>query len=68
MPSYGQHVAFAVSYASLLLLLDFAPADKEPLTNYFVQYGIDLYGAWSLQAPFCLHRIASAKTPTTEIP
>jgi hypothetical protein len=44
MPSYGQHVAFAVSYASLLLLLDFAPADKEPLTNYLVQYGIDLYG------------------------
>jgi hypothetical protein len=44
MPSYGQHVAFAVSYASLLLLLDFVPADKEPLTNYLVQYGIDLYG------------------------
>ena len=66
MPSYGQHVAFAVSYASLLLLLDFAPADKEPLTNYFVQYGIDLYGAWSLQAPFCLHRIASAKWLMTD--
>ena len=44
MPSYGQHVAFAVSYASLLLTLDFAAADKEPLTNYLVQYGIDLYG------------------------
>jgi hypothetical protein len=44
MPSYGQHVAFAVSYASLLLLLDFPAADKEPLTNYLVQYGIDLYG------------------------
>jgi hypothetical protein len=44
MPSYGQHVAFAVSYASLLLLLDFPAADKEPLTNYLAQYGIDLYG------------------------
>ena len=44
MPSYGQHVAFAVSYASLLLQLDFPAADKEPLTNYLVQYGIDLYG------------------------
>jgi hypothetical protein len=44
MPSYGQHVAFAVSYAALLLSLDFPPAQKVPLTNYLVQYGIDLYG------------------------
>jgi hypothetical protein len=44
MPSYGQHVAFAVAYASLLLTLDFPAADKETLTNYLVQYGIDLYG------------------------
>jgi hypothetical protein len=44
MPSYGQHVAFAVSYASLLLTLDFAVAEKTNLTNYLVQYGIDLFG------------------------
>ena len=44
MPSYGQHVAFANSYASLLLMLDFPAAEKVSLTNYFVQYGIDLYG------------------------
>ena len=44
MPSYGQHVAFADSYASLLLMLDFPAAEKVNLTNYFVQYGIDLYG------------------------
>lgn len=44
MPSYGQHVAFADSYASLLLMLNFATDQKINLTNYFVQYGIDLYG------------------------
>jgi hypothetical protein len=44
MPSYGQHVAFADSYASLLLMLNFPDSDKVNLTNYFVQYGIDLYG------------------------
>jgi hypothetical protein len=44
MPSYGQHVAFADSYASLLLMLNFPAAQKVNLTNYFVQYGIDLYG------------------------
>jgi hypothetical protein len=44
MPSYGQHVAFADSYASLLLTLNFTPDQKVNLTNYFVQYGIDLYG------------------------
>jgi len=44
MPSYGQHIAFADSYASLLLMLNFPAADKVNLTNYFVQYGIDLYG------------------------
>lgn len=44
MPSYGQHIAFADSYASLLLMLN-SPADQKiNLTNYFVQYGIDLYG------------------------
>ena len=44
MPSYGQHVAFADSYASLLLTLNFPADQKVALTNYFVQYGIDLYG------------------------
>lgn len=44
MPSYGQHVAFADSYAALLLMLNFPAQEKVKLTNYFVQYGIDLYG------------------------
>jgi hypothetical protein len=44
MPSYGQHIAFADSYASLLLTLNFSADQKVNLTNYFVQYGIDLYG------------------------
>jgi hypothetical protein len=44
MPSYGQHIAFADSYASLLLMLDFPADQKVNLTNYFVQYGVDLYG------------------------
>jgi hypothetical protein len=44
MPSYGQHVAFADSYVALLLELNFPADQKVNLTNYFVQYGIDLYG------------------------
>jgi len=44
MPSYGQHLAFADSYVALLLELDFSTRQKTKLTNYFVQYGIDLYG------------------------
>ncbi len=39
MPSYGQHVAFADSYAALLLMLNFPADQKVNLTNYFVQYG-----------------------------
>jgi hypothetical protein len=50
MPSYGQHIAFADSYAALLLMLNFPPEDKVNLTNYLVQYGIDLYGC--LQAGY----------------
>ena len=50
MPSYGQHIAFADSYAALLLMLNFSTEDKVNLTNYFVQYGIDLYGC--LQAGY----------------
>jgi hypothetical protein len=42
MPSYGQHVAFADSYLSLLLVLNFSAEQNVNLTNYFVQYGIDL--------------------------
>src|SRR5208337_4947875 len=44
MPSYGQHIAFADSYAGLLLMLNFPAEQKVNLTNYLVQYGIDLYG------------------------
>jgi hypothetical protein len=44
MPSYGQHIAFADSYAALLLTLNFPADEKVNLTNYLVQYGIDLYG------------------------
>ena len=44
MPSYGAHIAFADSYASLLLMLNFPANQKVKLTNYFIQYGIDLYG------------------------
>ena len=44
MPSYGMHVALADSYAALLLNLNFPAYQKINLTNYFVQYGIDLYG------------------------
>lgn len=50
MPSYGQHVAFADSYAGLLLMLNFPAGQKVNLTNYLVQYGIDLYGC--LQAGY----------------
>ncbi|HEY6388620.1 MAG TPA: Ig-like domain-containing protein [Candidatus Acidoferrum sp.] len=44
MPSYGQHIAFADSYTALLLTLNFPADQKVNLTNYLVQYGIDLYG------------------------
>jgi hypothetical protein len=44
MPSYGMHIALADAYAALLLMLDFHPQQKVNLTNYLVQYGIDLYG------------------------
>ena len=44
MPGYGAQVAAAVGFASLTLMLD-QPADqKVALTNYLVQYGIDLFG------------------------
>ena len=50
MPGYGMHIALADSYVGLLLALDFPPEWKVTLTNYFVQYGIDLFG--SLEAGY----------------
>lgn len=44
MPSYSQHIAFADAYAALLLTLNYPESQKVNLTNYFVQYGIDLFG------------------------
>ena len=44
MPGYGMHIALADSYAGLLLSLDFPPDQKIRLTDYLVQYGIDLFG------------------------
>lgn len=44
MPDYGREVGLAVSYAALLLTLDYPAQQKEPLTNYLLQYGIDLFG------------------------
>lgn len=50
MPGYGHHMSLSNSYAALLLTLDLPPEQKVDLTNYFVQYGIDLYGC--VQAGF----------------
>lgn len=44
MPSYGAHIALADAYVGLLLSLDIPPEQKVTMTNYFVQYGIDLFG------------------------
>src|SRR5262249_45131627 len=44
MPSYGAQVAAAVGFATLTLTLNQAPDAKVALTNYLVQYGIDLFG------------------------
>ncbi len=46
MPSYGMHIAMADSYVGLLLSLNLPPEQKVTLTNYFVQYGIDLFGCF----------------------
>ena len=43
-PGYGHHLALAVSHAALLLTVNFPPAQKVNLTNYLVQYGIDMFG------------------------
>jgi cysteine-rich repeat protein len=44
MASYGRENAYLISFAALLLTLDFSPEQKEPLLVYLTQYGIDLYG------------------------
>ncbi len=44
MPSYGRENGYVMSFAGLLLTLDFPPAQKESLLIYLVQYGIDLFG------------------------
>jgi hypothetical protein len=44
MVSYGSEGGYLMSFAGLLLTLDFTPEQKEPLLVYLVQYGIDLYG------------------------
>ncbi len=45
MPHYGQWVGQAVGNAALLLCMDFAAEEKEPLLLNFVQVGIDYWGA-----------------------
>jgi hypothetical protein len=42
--TYGREVGRSVGMATLLLTLDFAAAEKEPLLVNVVQYGIDLWG------------------------
>jgi hypothetical protein len=44
MASYGRENAYLMSFAGLLLTLDFSAEQKEPLLVYLTQYGIDLYG------------------------
>jgi cysteine-rich repeat protein len=44
MASYGRENAYLISFAALLLTLDFSPEQKEPLLVYLTQYGLDLYG------------------------
>ena len=44
MASYGRENAYLMSFAGLLLTLDFPSEQKEPLLVYLTQYGIDLYG------------------------
>ena len=44
MPSYGRENGYLISFAGLLLALDYPEAQKEPLLVYLCQYGIDLFG------------------------
>lgn len=51
MPDYGREVGRTVGHAALLLMLNHAPAVREALLVYFVQYGIDLFGVVSAGHP-----------------
>ena len=42
--TYGREVGRSVGMATLLLMLDFTAAEKEPMLVNIVQYGIDLWG------------------------
>jgi hypothetical protein len=42
--TYGREVGRSVGMGTLLLMLDFTAAEKEPLLDNIVQYGIDLWG------------------------
>jgi cysteine-rich repeat protein len=44
MASYGRENGYLMSFAGLLLTLDFSAEQKEPLLVYLIQYGLDLYG------------------------
>lgn len=44
MASYGRENGYVMSFAGLLLTLNFTQEQKEPLLVYVTQYGIDLYG------------------------
>jgi len=44
MASYGRENGYVMSFAGLLLTLNFIQEQKEPLLVYLTQYGIDLYG------------------------
>ena len=44
MPHYGQQMVELQGEATLLLLMDYSPEEKEPLLVNLVQVGIDFYG------------------------
>jgi hypothetical protein len=44
LPHYGQNICDKVGEASLCLLMDYKPEDKEPLLINMVQVGIDFWG------------------------
>lgn len=44
MAAYGRENAYLMSFAGLLLTLNFTLEQKEPLLVYLRQYGMDLYG------------------------
>lgn len=44
MPSYGRENGYLMSFAGLLLTLNFTPEQKKPLLVYLTQCEIDLCG------------------------